>query len=269
MSATADNPSITNRFRQTRRNLVNSLGRRITRGMGKFLAAQSLVGDPAVFSSAQFPEVSALEDNWEVIREELDEVLKTREAIPPFQEVSPDQKRIAKGDNWKTFIFYGFGFRVDGNCARCPKTVEMLERIPNLKTAWFSILSPGYHIPSHRGVTKGLIRVHLGLKIPAERKDCYMLVGDERIVWKEGKCDVFDDTYEHEVFNNTDEERTVLLLDFERPLKWPARILNRLFLSAIRKTAYVQDGRRNAETWEDRFEAAVRRAEAITDGLNS
>lgn len=269
MSVTVDNPGIADRFRQTRRKLVNSFGRHLTRGMGRFLAAQSLVGDPPVFSSALFPEVSELENNWEFIREELDEVLKGREAIPPFQEVSPDQKRIAKGENWKTFIFYGFGFRIERNCARCPKTVEMLERIPNLKTAWFSILSPGYHIPSHRGVTKGLIRVHLGLRIPEKRENCYMLVDDERIVWKEGACNVFDDTYEHEVHNNTDEERTVLLLDFERPMKWPGRLLNRLFLAAIRKTAYVQDGLKNVKNWEGRFEAAIRRADAMTEGLNS
>ena len=258
MSVNVANPGIVDRLRQTRRKVVNSFGRRLSRRMASFLASQSLVGNPAVFDPKLFPQVATLEKDWKIIREELDQVLKARDAIPPFQEVSPDQARIAKGDAWKTFIFYGFGFQAERNCARCPKTVELLDKIPNLKTAWFSIMSPGYHVPPHQGVTKGLIRVHLGLKVPTEREKCFMRVGDEKVVWEEGTCHVFDDTYEHEVYNNTDEERTVLLLDFERPMKWPARIFNRMFLSAIRWTAYVQDALKNTRTWEDRFEAAVR-----------
>lgn len=269
MSDSGGHLGFADRVGRVKRQFLIKTGRLLSTAVGKILAAQSLVGNPPVFDPDLFPQVDLLEHNWTTIRDELDIVLKGREAIPPFQKISPDQDRIAKGDFWKTFIFYGFGFRIERNCARCPKTVELLERIPNLKTAWFSIISPKYHVPAHRGVTKGLVRIHLGLRIPKEREKCYMRVDKHKCVWEEGKCIVFDDTFEHEVHNDTDEERVVLLVDFDRPLKLPGRLLNRFFLSAIRRTAYVQDSLENIKSWEERFEVAARRADAMATSVDS
>ena len=64
-----------------------------------------------------------------------------------FQEVSQDQMRIAKGDNWRTFILFGFGAKLEKNCRHAPVTAALLEKVPNLQTAWFSILEPGYLTP--------------------------------------------------------------------------------------------------------------------------
>ena len=239
------------RFRKFRRRHVKRYGKNFIRNAAEFLASQSLVGDKPVFNNDIFPFTAELEKNWKIIRQELDEVLKERESIPAFQQISPDQMKIAFGDRWKTFIFYGFGYRADENCDQCPNTVRLLEAIPTLKTAWFSILSPGYHVPAHRGVTKGIVRTHLGLKIPTDRENCYIRVEQEKCVWEEGKCLTFDDTFDHEVFNNTDEERVVLLLDFERPMKWPGRVFNAFFLRAITWTAYVQDGKKNLLAWNN------------------
>lgn len=250
------------RLRRRRRRFIKRTGKNGIRALFDFLGRQSQVGDPPVFETAQFPFLQELERNWRVIRAELDEVLKDRDALPPFQMISPDQKKIAKADRWKTFILYGFRYKSERNCARCPETVRLLERIPNLHTAMFSILSPGYHIPAHRGVTKGLVRTHLALKVPRDRENCMIRIDDRICHWEEGKCLVFDDTFDHEVWNNTDEERVVLLFDFERPLRLPGRIVNRIFLHGIRWTAYVQDARRNQAAWEDRFESAVRWADA-------
>lgn len=264
MTTTTDT-TIGDRFRSMKRAAIIGFGTWFVRTIAKFLANQSLIGDPEFFDKSIFPETDLLEKNTAVIRKELDEVLKTRELIPGFQEISPDQVEIATGENWKTFILYGFGFRAEKNCERCPETVKILEQIPNLKNAWFSILAPGYHIPPHMGVTKGLVRIHLGLIIPREKEKCRIRVGSQTRHWEEGQCMVFDDTFEHEVWNETDEERTVLFLDVVRPLKTPGRLLNNFFLWAIRKSAYVQDGRRNTADFEERFEAAVRRADGYTD----
>lgn len=126
----------------------------------------------------------------------------------------------------------------------------------------FSILAPGYHIPPHRGVTKGLIRVHLALKIPREVENVRMRVGDGICHWTEGECLVFDDTFEHEVWNDTEEERVVLLFDFERPMRLPGRVVNWLFLHGIRWTAYFKEAQNNHAAWEQQFESAVRWADA-------
>src|SRR6202008_1609134 len=132
----------------------------------------SLASDLPRNGGIDYPALHAFVSNWEGIREEVVEILKHREAVPLFQEVSPDQMRIPKGNNWRTFILFGFGTKLEKNCRQAPLTPGLLESVPNLQTAWFSILGPGYHIPPHRGVSKGILRAHLGLIIPKDAKKC-------------------------------------------------------------------------------------------------
>jgi aspartyl/asparaginyl beta-hydroxylase (cupin superfamily) len=259
----AKTPGLMARFRKQRRQYVKQAGKRGIRMLGDFLGRQSRVGNPPVFDPALFPSLKPLEENWREIRAEVDRVLEAREHLPNFQDISPDQKRISKDNCWKTYILYGFKYRSEKNCARCPATTRVLEQIPGLQTAMFSILSPGYHIPAHKGVTKGVIRVHLGLKVPQKRENVRLRVADQIYNWTEGKILVFDDTFEHEVWNDTDEERVVLFLDIERPMRVPGRLINWAFLKGIRWTAYVQEAKKNLDSWENRFEAAVRRADAL------
>jgi beta-hydroxylase len=132
-----------------------------------------------------------------------------------------------------------------------------LERIPNLQTAMFSILSPGYHIPAHKGVTKGILRAHIGLIVPDESDKCRIRIDDEIVAWKPGELFVFDDTYEHEVWNETDQERVILLFDFDRPMKFGGRLLNTLLLAAMKMTAFYRDPKKNLEASEARLERAI------------
>ena len=241
------------------------LGRWLLNRLADFQARRSLVGNEPVLDAAAFPFVAPFEREWQVIRAELDRVLAERDRLPAFHEISPDQYRISRGDRWKVFILYGFGEPSPNNCARCPETTRLLQTVPGLQSAWFSILAPQYHIPRHRGVTKGVLRVHLGLRVPARRHECTMEVDNTRVAWEEGKCFVFDDFYQHEVWNNTDEERAILLFDFVRPMTLPGRLVNSFLLWGVRQSAYFKDARRNMDTWDQRFEAAVQRAENILD----
>jgi beta-hydroxylase len=178
------------------------------------------------------------------MRQELEVVLERRDELPSFHEISRGQSRISD-DRWKTFFLYAYGFKADGNCRRCPETTRIVEAIPGMKTAFFSILAPGKHIPAHRGPYRGVIRYHLGLRVPEPRDHCRIRVGDEIRHWEEGKSLVFDDTYEHEVWNDTPGTRVVLFVDFVRPLRFPASSLNRLLLKLIGWSPYVQDGVEN------------------------
>ena len=154
------------------------------------------------------------------------------------------------------------------NCKHAPVTTRLLEAVPNLQTAWFSILSPGYHIPAHRGVSKGIVRAHLGLIIPKEAEKCRMRVGDTINVWRPGEIFVFDDTYEHEVWNDTEEERVILLFDFDRPMRYWGRMVNKTFIALMKHTAFYQEPKKNLQNWEDRFEAATRRANENLEKLS-
>ena len=256
------------RLKEARRKRVKKLGKRLIRSLAAFLGRQSLVGDTPVLAREPFPFLEAFEANWREIRAEVDEILRHREAVPTFQEISPDQAKIATGDNWRTFILHGFGTRHEKNCARAPVTARLLQDVPELQTAWFSILAPGYHIPPHRGVSKGILRCHLGLKVPRQRERCRMRVGDEMLVWREGELFVFDDTYEHEVWNDTEDERVVLIFDFDRPMRFWGRAVNNAFVAGLKRTAYFKVPKRNLERLDERFEAAVREADAMLEGAD-
>ena len=260
--ATTEAPS----FGERRQKRIKKLGKRLIRSMSGYFGRQSLVGDPPVFDSSLFPFVAEFEKEWHKIAAEYGRLADMKQHLPSFHELSPDQKKISLGDNWKVFLLYGFGYKSERNCAFCPETVRLLEQVPQLENAWFSILSPGYHIPAHRGVTKGLIRCHIGLDIPAEREKCVMRVADKTYQWEEGKALVFDDTYEHEIWNDTDQPRAVLIFDFHRPMRLPARVLSHAFLFGIRRAAYVQVPKKNMGAWEDRFQAAVQKAEDFREG---
>jgi len=248
-------------FKAVRRKYVRNFGKPILRAFDRFMASQSLVPNDPILDSKLFPWVTMLEENWEDIRAELDGVLRYRQAIPRFQDVSPDQYRISPDDMWKTFMLFGFGFRAGLNCQLCPKTSALLEKIPGLKTAFFSILAPGKHVPLHKGVTKAFVRCHLGLIVPKEREKCYMNVADIPCVWEEGHAFVFDDTFPHEVSNNTQEERTVLLFDVDRPMKLPGKLASRFAMWLFKKTAYVKDARRNYDEWEGRLRSHLKTVE--------
>jgi len=256
------------RFKQERRRRVKRAGKQLTRALGDFLGRQSLVGDTPVLDNKYFPFLEQFSQNWQAICSEVEKILIHREAIPGFQEVSPDQYKIAIGKNWRTFILFGFKMKMEKNCSQAPLTTRLLESVPDLQTAWFSILAPGYHIPAHRGVSKGIVRAHLGLIIPRDAEKCRIRVGDKVQVWRPGEIFVFDDTYEHEVWNDTDEERVILLFDFDRPMKFWGRALNKTFVSLLKLTAYYQEPKKNMQTMEERFEAATRRADQNLEKLS-
>ncbi|MGH6907791.1 MAG: aspartyl/asparaginyl beta-hydroxylase domain-containing protein, partial [Aestuariivirga sp.] len=247
MADTLNTSSVTwrQRLRAARRKRVKTIGKKLTRGIGNFLGRQSMVGDTPVLDAKHFPFFKSFTGNWQAIQAEVREILKHREAIPAFQEISPDQKRISKGTSWRTFVLFGFGTKLEKNCSQAPLTARLLEAVPELQTAWFSILSPGYHIPPHRGVTKGIITVHLGLIIPRLAENCYLRVADNIKVWRPGEIFAFCDAYEHEVFNNTDEERVILLFHINRPMRFWGRVVNKGFLGLMKLTAFYQEPKKN------------------------
>ena len=219
----------------------------------KLIARFSLVANPPIFANQQFDWIETLEANWSKIRQELDEILKHREELPNFQDISPEQYAITQDDRWKTYFLYGYGFKAEQNCARCPETTNIIEQIPGMTTAFFSILSPHKHIRKHRGYYKGVIRCHLGLIIPQPFFKCRMRVDNDVAFWQEGKALIFDDCYEHEVWNETDGIRVVLLFDVLRPLPFPLSAINQYLISFIANSSLVKNGLNNQHEWDPRL----------------
>ncbi len=225
--------------------------------LDRLVARASLIGTGPLFDPEEFAWTRALEAGWPRLRVELDQLLERRDELPNFQDISTDQATITDDDRWKTYFLYGFGHRSAANCARCPETAKLVAAVPGLQTAMFSVLAPGKHIPEHCGPYRGLIRYHLGLKVPSATDRCRIRIGDRFATWSEGASLMFDDTYEHEVWNDTDEERVVLFLDVVRPLRFPMNHLNALVLRVMAISPFVADAKRRQRDWENRFNAAA------------
>jgi aspartyl/asparaginyl beta-hydroxylase (cupin superfamily) len=228
---------------------IKKAGKHFLRWAGNFQARHSLVSATPVIPNSEFSWVPQLEAAYSDIRAELDTILQRPEEIPTFHQLSPDQKRISKGNNWKTFAFYVYGERVDDNCALCPKTAAVLDSLPGMTTAMFSILAPRYHIPPHKGPTRAVVRAQLALKVPADSEKVWIRIHDQVLHWKEGNVMLFDDTYEHEVLNDTDETRAVLFIDIKRPMDGVGTLFNSVIMKLIHASSYVKQPLKNVAAW--------------------
>lgn len=163
--------------------------------------------DPGEFEWARM-----LEEAYPLIKQELLDVL-AQDAAGFKGYVSEGATRLA---GWNTFNFWFFGKKFEENCARCPETTRVLESLPRFEKdhIMFSALNPHARIPPHTGPMNGILRAHLPLVVP---EGCYIRVGPDERTWHEGKVLVFDDSFEHEVWNHSDHVRIVLFMNFWHP----------------------------------------------------
>jgi aspartate beta-hydroxylase len=172
------------------------------------------------------PWLGELESQVETVRDELLQVLHGDQGIEPVHKIVPDSqmgKYLSSSRGvpaWDGYFFYRHGARYDDNWRRCPRTAAILESLPLIRIrehapeVLFSVLKPGTRILPHRGVTNTRLVTHLPLIVPP---DCALSVVGETHVWKEGQCVVFDDTFEHEAWNESGQVRVVLILDVWNP----------------------------------------------------
>lgn len=241
------------KFQGNYRQFAIRQGEKLVRSLEGVIARYSLVGDSAFFETQQYEWVEKLEANWQLIRQELDSLLDSLNTIPNFQDISKDQYSITQDNRWKTYFFYAYGLKAEKNCHRCPQTAQLIEQIPGMKTAFFSILLPHKQIPEHRGPYKGVLRYHLALKVPEAAANCGITVGGETRHWQEGKSLIFDDTFPHKAWNNTEEIRVVLFLDFVRPMKYPVSLLNQFMIQLIAWSPYVRSAKENFDQWDQKY----------------
>jgi aspartyl/asparaginyl beta-hydroxylase (cupin superfamily) len=217
------------------------------------VARASRHGDPLVYATSQFPWAQEVEANWRKVRGELDQVMTFRDQIPSFQEILKEVSPIQTDHNWKTFFLAGIGMDCEESTRRCPETTKVLAMIPGMTTAFFSILSPGKHIPAHRGAYNGVLRLHLALQVPEPREKVRIRIGRGIHHWEEGKCLIFDDTYNHEVWNDTGGYRVVLFVDFARPLKQPWDWMNKRLLNVGALAPFLREANGKQQQWQKKF----------------
>jgi aspartyl/asparaginyl beta-hydroxylase (cupin superfamily) len=221
------------------------LGARIRPAINRAAARASLVPLTPLLDDAVLDWTAPLRSHWREIAAEANAALTTPELLPRLNEISPDHERIAADGRWRCFFLVGYGQKIAANCARAPRTAALIAGIPRLNSAFFSILENGAVIPPHNGVTRGLLTWHLGLRTPQDTDNCWLRVDSEKVHWREGEAILFDDTYRHEVRNDTPEYRIILLVQVTRPMAAPWRWLPNLFLWGIKRSAFVSKVRDN------------------------
>ena len=229
-------------------------GKKLRKRINPYIKQYSKVGATPILDKTHFPWLKRLEANWEIIRDEALEILKYRDAIPSLADISPDHARLDDEGKWRSYFLWGYGFKSKENCARCPKTTALVEQVPRLRTALFSIHDPGMTTAPHKGVTAGICVAHLGLQVPKARENCAIRIADEIVHWHDGKAFVFDDTFKHETWNRTDEDRVILLLHFDRPTRFPGSLIAWAFMTAIRWSPFIGDAREEMKNWNKAFE---------------
>ena len=157
---------------------------------------------------ADYPFVEAFERNAPLIHGELVEVMETY----PFRSFRhrPDGGRMVFEEGWEVFGFYERGRKLSLPPSICPRTRELVDTVPDIVTAGFSKLAGGARVKPHSG-KRDLIRCHLGLIIPP---GCRFRVGDEVREWEVNKCLLFDNTAVHEAWNDSAQDRVILVVDF-------------------------------------------------------
>ena len=178
------------------------------------------------FDRRRFPWLEQLEAGTQTIREELLVVLREDlEGMEPYIQYPPGVPvnqwvELNHSPRWNSYFLWKDGVKDEAHCARCPNTTALLESLPLLRqpgfgpTAMFSVLAPKTHIPPHNGSTNTRCLVHLPLILPGPSR---FRVGNETRDWKMGEAWVFDDTIEHEAWNDADQTRVILIVDVWNP----------------------------------------------------
>ncbi|MEJ6472774.1 aspartyl/asparaginyl beta-hydroxylase domain-containing protein [Pseudoalteromonas piscicida] len=186
------------------------------------------------FEKEQFAWLSEIENNWEVIRDEVVQLIERENQLVPHINEAAKSAVVEQPGKWGIFYCLFGRKRVEANCAHLPKTMEIMENVPNPLQVWVSIMAPErHHIARHTDFYNGVLRMHLPLVVPTDGR-CEISVGDQISRWKEGSSIIFDPTYPHEVWKDANEYRAMLIVDFQRPLpNWLKRIGNKIYLDRL------------------------------------
>ena len=213
-------------------------------------------GTNTFFDRQNFAWVTHVEALYPAMRRELDQLLTAMDHLPGYEEIQVEQSELSTDTRWKIFPFHLYGKWFNEN--RCPATVEALKLIPRLKAAMYSILQPGKTLPAHRGPYKGVLRYHLGLKVPFPDK-CAIKVANDVRNWREGESLIFDDSHIHEAWNLGTEDRVVLFVDFSRPLPAALSSFNEMFINEFSKSDFIRKAEVNWANWEKAHGADIDR----------
>lgn len=166
----------------------------------------------------QFKELAPLQQNWQIIRAEAENLLALKKIKAAEQNNDAGFNSFFK-NGWKRFYLKWYDASHPSAEQLCPKTYALLKAIPSVKAAMFAELPPGGKLNPHRDPYAGSLRYHLGLATPNDDR-CFIDVDGERHSWRDGQGVMFDETYIHWAINGSESDRIILFCDVERPMRY-------------------------------------------------
>jgi aspartate beta-hydroxylase len=194
---------------------------------------------PVLDAGLYFPDAARFVASWQPIRDEAMALAERMQTIPRFHEIMPAQEEISANDgkDWRLCILKIYGTDVEKNMALCPTLGNIVSSSPDVLSASISFLAPRKHIPRHRGPFRGVLRYQLGLSVPVDdegRPAAVLSLNDHEHRIGDGQHLLWDDTYPHEVWNNSDQMRAALLLDVRRKhMPVDLRVLSRALIASV------------------------------------
>ncbi|XP_032738515.1 aspartyl/asparaginyl beta-hydroxylase isoform X4 [Lontra canadensis] len=159
--------------------------------------------------------VKSLERNWKLIRDEGLAVMDKAKGL-----FLPEDENLREKGDWSQFTLWQQGRKNENACKGAPKTCSLLDKFPETTGCRrgqikYSVMHPGTHVWPHTGPTNCRLRMHLGLVIP--KKGCKIRCANETKTWEEGKVLIFDDSFEHEVWQDAASFRLIFIVDVWHP----------------------------------------------------
>lgn len=177
----------------------------------------SAVPNRPILDLADFPQLQPLMNNWQIIRDEAVQ-LQEQGAVRASDKHDDVGFNSFFRTGWKRFYVKWYDDPLPSARRQCPKTVALVNSIPSIKGAMFASLPPGATLVAHRDPFAGSIRFHLGLATPNDDR-CRIYIDGKPYSWRDGEGIVFDETYIHKAYNETDKQRIILFCDVERPMR--------------------------------------------------
>jgi aspartate beta-hydroxylase len=197
-------------------------------------------GPPILDLASYFPAADRFIAAWPALRDEADAVARRLGQVPRFHEIMREQTAISDNDHrdWRMLILKAYGTEFPRNRRLCPTLSALVDDIPEVLSASISFLAPGKHIPPHRGPFRGVLRFYLGLSVPQHadgRPAAVLKVADGEHRVASGDALLWDDTFTHEVWSESDKVRSVLLLDvWRRDMPVDMELFSKLLIALVR-----------------------------------
>jgi aspartyl/asparaginyl beta-hydroxylase (cupin superfamily) len=184
--------------------------------------------------------VGSFIENFDEIKKEFEDYRLKCNSGDIIDEISNEQKELNRDKKWRAILLYGYFFFNHKQLSYFPKTLKIIKKHQSkINLVMFSTTESGKHIQSHKGNNHGVLRIQIGIDI-SDPENCVLRVENTFIKIKEKELFIFDDTFEHELINKSEFGRTVLIIDYYKPLPFFYHILNKIEIRRIARSEYVK-----------------------------